>query len=93
MFLKIAAFTLAVNTFVLLQAACETFCIGEDINMDETSALFAKVDMSWSPGKFRLTPVDNQKHNLCRDLGKVHHRNVFPCRLIERVNLHAEGAE
>ncbi len=77
--------------------------MGENLNPAETSALFARADLSWAPGRFRLTPLEDGagggggggagRPDLCRDLGVIHHRNVVPCTLMERVNLHAEGAE
>jgi hypothetical protein len=42
------------------QAACETFCVGDDTSISEATSSLSKTDFTWSPGKFRLTPADKE---------------------------------
>ncbi|XP_064613409.1 nitric oxide synthase 1-like [Liolophura sinensis] len=72
------------------KAACETFCVGDDINMKEVTGALSKSDFSWSPGKFRLTPVDSEREpSLCVGLSKLHNKMILPSHLTFRCNLQA----
>ena len=46
---------------IFLQAACETFCVGDANSIQEAAGALSSTDFSWSPGKFRLTPVDGER--------------------------------
>jgi len=47
--------------FSFHQAACETFCVGDANTIQDATGAFSSTDFSWSQGKFRLTPEDNNK--------------------------------
>lgn len=74
----------------VFKAACETFCLGDDINISEATGALSGTDHSWTPNRFRITPVENGKDaDVCKALSKLHGKNVLPCRLAERIQLQA----
>ncbi|XP_060064662.1 nitric oxide synthase 1-like [Ylistrum balloti] len=63
--------------------ACETFCVGDANAIQEATGALSSTDFSWSPGKFRLTPEDNDKEvDITGSLTKLHGRQVQSCKLI-----------
>uniref|UniRef100_C4TP54 Nitric oxide synthase 1 n=1 Tax=Ambigolimax valentianus TaxID=1338344 RepID=C4TP54_9EUPU len=74
-------------------AACETFCLGDDVNIYEATGALNS-DHSWTPNKFRLTLVDNAKDlNICDALTSFHGKTVVPCILSERIQLQEESSD
>ncbi|XP_078600036.1 nitric oxide synthase 1-like isoform X2 [Branchiostoma floridae x Branchiostoma japonicum] len=74
----------------VFKAACDTFCVGDELNMSEASATLLNSDTTWAADKFRLIPAEGVKEwDIWEGLSKVHSRNVVPCRLISRENLQA----
>nr|KAG5713275.1 hypothetical protein BaRGS_007802 [Batillaria attramentaria] len=72
----------------VFKAACETFCLGDDINITEATGALSNTDHSWTPNRFRITPVENGKDaDVCKALAKLHGKTVLPCRLTERIQL------
>lgn len=45
------------NLFFLLhpQAACDVFCVGDDVNIEKANDSLISNDRSWKKSKFRLT--------------------------------------
>ncbi|XP_076435250.1 nitric oxide synthase-like [Babylonia areolata] len=70
-------------------AACETFCLGDDVNISEATGALSNTDHSWTPNRFRLTPLPEgtKGADVCRALGRLHGKTVLPCRLTERLQL------
>lgn len=51
---------------LLVQVACETFCVGNDCSLKDATVVLTMTDYSWSPDKFRLMPVDGEREpDLC----------------------------
>ncbi|XP_071093891.1 nitric oxide synthase-like isoform X1 [Haliotis cracherodii] len=72
----------------VFKAACDTFCLGDDINMSEVQGALSSADNTWTPGKFRITPMDHEKEqDICEALAKLHSKAVMPCKVIERTQL------
>lgn len=41
----------------MLQAACDVFCVGDDVNIEKANNSLISNDRSWKRSKFRLTYV------------------------------------
>ncbi|CAG5122629.1 unnamed protein product, partial [Candidula unifasciata] len=75
-------------------AACETFCLGDDVNINEATGALSNSDHSWTPNRFRITPIENGKEpDTCEALSKLHGKRVLPCVLTERTNLQADDSD
>ena len=71
-----------------LQQACDTFCVGEGIDMTEANASLMENEQSWTADKFRETLEDSHPAvEMCEGLSKLHGKKVFPCPLLTRKNL------
>nr|KAI8753849.1 nitric oxide synthase [Biomphalaria glabrata] len=78
----------------VFKAACETFCLGDDVNISEATGALNNSDHSWSPNRFRILPVDNGKEpDICEALSKVHSKKILPCILTERIQLQAPDSD
>ena len=44
-----------------MQAACDTFCVGDERTLRDAAGDLSKTDHSWSPDKFRITPANGEK--------------------------------
>ncbi|ESO82408.1 hypothetical protein LOTGIDRAFT_197993 [Lottia gigantea] len=78
----------------VFKAACETFCLGDDVNMSEATGALSSTDHTWVPEKFRLTPLDNEKEmEPCAALSKLHNKTILPCKMLERKQLQAADSE
>nr|CBV37021.3 nitric oxide synthase [Stramonita haemastoma] len=74
-------------------AACETFCLGDDVNISEATGALSNTDHSWTPNRFRITPLDNAKDaDVCQALGQLHGKTVLPCKLAERLQLQSNDS-
>jgi len=51
--------------FYFKQAACETFCIGEDVNTAEADASLDTISSGWSPEKYRFTQDEGELKDAC----------------------------
>ncbi|GFO10499.1 nitric oxide synthase [Plakobranchus ocellatus] len=45
----------------VFKAACDTFCLGDDVNMSEATGALNSNDLTWKPNKFRIAKVENGK--------------------------------
>lgn len=41
--------------FIFVQAACDVFCVGDDVNIEKANDSLISNDRSWKKSKFRLT--------------------------------------
>ncbi|XP_041378542.1 nitric oxide synthase-like protein [Gigantopelta aegis] len=72
----------------VFKAACETFCLGDDVNMSEATDALSNTDLNWSAAKFRITPLEKEKEvDICEALSKLHSKSIRPCKLVERIQL------
>ncbi|XP_022086343.1 nitric oxide synthase, brain-like isoform X1 [Acanthaster planci] len=73
----------------IFKAACETFCIGSDVNIDNVTASVGMPDATWAAEKYRVTAADYQANpaDLSRTLSDLHGRMVLPFRFNSRTNL------
>ncbi|XP_022086266.1 nitric oxide synthase, brain-like isoform X2 [Acanthaster planci] len=74
----------------VFKQACDTFCVGEGINMNEANASLMENDQSWTADKFRIGLEDTHPAvERCEGLSKLHGKKVLPCILLARKNLQA----
>ncbi|KAL3869055.1 hypothetical protein ACJMK2_041782 [Sinanodonta woodiana] len=71
----------------VFKAACGAFCVGDEITIRNAVGSFSQFDLTWSPGKFRLTSSEERSPDICEALSKLHGKTVVPCRLIESKHL------
>lgn len=45
------------RAWCVLQAACDVFCVGDDVNIEKANNSLISNDRSWKRSKFRLTYV------------------------------------
>ncbi|XP_038059135.1 nitric oxide synthase-like protein isoform X2 [Patiria miniata] len=71
------------------KVACENFCIGSDVNIDNVTASISMPDAAWSAEKYRVIAADYQANppDLCRTLSRLHGKAVLPCRFKSRTDL------
>uniref|UniRef100_A0A493TR03 nitric-oxide synthase (NADPH) n=1 Tax=Anas platyrhynchos platyrhynchos TaxID=8840 RepID=A0A493TR03_ANAPP len=70
----------------VLQAACDVFCVGDDVNIEKANNSLISNDRSWKRSKFRLTYVA-EAPELTQGLYSIHKKRVYAARLITRQNL------
>nr|QJF53971.1 Nitric oxide synthase [Sinohyriopsis cumingii] len=71
----------------VFKAACGAFCVGDEMTIRDAVGAFSQTDLTWSPGKFRLTPSKDISPDICEALSNLHGKTVVPCRLIESKQL------
>ncbi|CAH1801570.1 unnamed protein product [Owenia fusiformis] len=77
----------------VFKSACETFCVGDDVNISAVTGALADNDTSWKEGKYRLTPTAAGKPlSLDKGLSKLHKKSVFPCKLVSCENLQSKDS-
>nr|AAS93626.1 nitric oxide synthase a [Sepia officinalis] len=78
----------------VFKAACDTFCLQDDVNIQEATGALHGNDQSWSLGKFRLTPQDGVKEmEISTALSGLHGKNIMNATVIERHNLQSPISE
>ncbi|GFR97300.1 nitric oxide synthase, partial [Elysia marginata] len=78
----------------VFKAACDTFCLGDDVNFSEATGALSNNDNTWKPNKFRISTVDNAKQpDLCEALSKVHGKSIMPCVVTETTQLQAPESD
>ncbi|KFV81306.1 Nitric oxide synthase, brain [Struthio camelus australis] len=70
----------------VFKAACDVFCVGDDVNIEKANNSLISNDRSWKRSKFRLTYVA-EAPELTQGLYSIHKKRVFAARLITRQNL------
>ena len=54
---------------LMIQAACETFCLGDDVNINEATGALSNSDHNWTPNRFRIMPVESGKEpDICEGI-------------------------
>nr|QCX35686.1 Nitric Oxide Synthase 1 [Nautilus pompilius] len=77
----------------VFKAACDTFCLQDDVNIQAATGALLSTDFSWSLGKFRLTPVDGtSKMDICSALSVIHGKTILSAKIVERRNLQAPNS-
>ncbi|KAK3768095.1 hypothetical protein RRG08_004637 [Elysia crispata] len=78
----------------VFKAACDTFCLGDDVNFSEATGALSNNDNTWKPNKFRISTVDNAKQpDLCEALSKVHGKRILPCVVTETKQLQSSESD
>ncbi|KGL76504.1 Nitric oxide synthase, brain [Tinamus guttatus] len=70
----------------VFKAACDVFCVGDDVNIEKANNSLISNDRSWKRSKFRLSYVA-EAPELTQGLYSIHKKRVFAARLITRQNL------
>ncbi|PKK22661.1 nitric oxide synthase 1 (neuronal) [Columba livia] len=70
----------------VFKAACDVFCVGDDVNIEKANNSLISNDRSWKRSKFRLTYVA-EAPELTQGLYSIHKKRVYAARLITRQNL------
>ncbi|KAB1255507.1 Nitric oxide synthase; brain, partial [Camelus dromedarius] len=70
----------------VFKAACDVFCVGDDVNIEKANNSLISNDRSWKRNKFRLTYVA-EAPELTQGLSSVHKKRVSAARLLSRQNL------
>uniref|UniRef100_A0A8C8XC74 Nitric oxide synthase n=1 Tax=Panthera leo TaxID=9689 RepID=A0A8C8XC74_PANLE len=70
----------------VFKAACDVFCVGDDVNIEKANNSLISNDRSWKRNKFRLTYVA-EAPELTQGLSNVHRKRVSAARLLSRQNL------
>ncbi|XP_062038829.1 nitric oxide synthase 1 [Lepus europaeus] len=70
----------------VFKAACDVFCVGDDVNIEKANNSLISNDRSWKRNKFRLTYVA-EAPGLTQGLSSVHKKRVSAARLLSRQNL------
>uniref|UniRef100_A0A8C5IW47 Nitric oxide synthase n=1 Tax=Junco hyemalis TaxID=40217 RepID=A0A8C5IW47_JUNHY len=70
----------------VFKAACDVFCVGDDVNIEKANNSLISNDRSWKRSKFRLTYVA-EAPELTQGLYSIHKKRVYAARLLTRQNL------
>ncbi|XP_030892752.1 nitric oxide synthase, brain, partial [Leptonychotes weddellii] len=70
----------------VFKAACDVFCVGDDVNIEKANNSLISNDRSWKRNKFRLTYMA-EAPELTQGLSNVHKKRVSAARLLSRQNL------
>ncbi|KAM9118522.1 nitric oxide synthase 1 isoform 2-T2 [Pangshura tecta] len=70
----------------VFKAACDVFCVGDDVNIEKANNSLISNDRSWKRSKFRLTYVA-EAPELTQGLYSIHKKRVYAARLLARQNL------
>ncbi|MBN3304291.1 NOS1 protein, partial [Amia calva] len=70
----------------VFKAACDVFCVGDDVNIEKANNSLISNDRSWKRNKFRLT-YTAEAPELTQALYSIHKKKVYGAKLITRQNL------
>uniref|UniRef100_A0A8D0L8P8 Nitric oxide synthase 1 n=1 Tax=Sphenodon punctatus TaxID=8508 RepID=A0A8D0L8P8_SPHPU len=70
----------------VFKAACDVFCVGDDVNIEKANNSLISNDRSWKRNKFRLSYVA-EAPELTQGLYSIHKKRVYAARLLMRQNL------
>ncbi|XP_078083118.1 nitric oxide synthase 1 [Mustelus asterias] len=70
----------------VFKAACDVFCVGDDVNIEKANNSLISNDRSWKRTKFRLT-YQTTAPDLTGALYSIHKKKVYAARLLSRHNL------
>ncbi|XP_006008471.1 nitric oxide synthase, brain [Latimeria chalumnae] len=70
----------------VFKAACDVFCVGDDVNIEKANDSLISNDRSWKRSKFHLT-FQAEAPELTQGLYNIHKKKVYGARLLFRQNL------
>ncbi|XP_072921558.1 nitric oxide synthase 1 isoform X1 [Hemitrygon akajei] len=70
----------------VFKAACDVFCVGDDVNIEKANNSLISNDRSWKRAKFRLS-YQATAPDLTQALYSIHKKKVSAARLLSRRNL------
>ncbi|XP_018409777.1 PREDICTED: nitric oxide synthase, brain [Nanorana parkeri] len=70
----------------VFKAACDVFCVGDDVNIEKANNSLISNDRSWKRSKYRISFVA-EAPELTQALYSVHRKKVYGARLLCRQNL------
>ncbi|XP_015221897.2 nitric oxide synthase 1 isoform X1 [Lepisosteus oculatus] len=70
----------------VFKAACDVFCVGDDVNIEKANNSLISNDRSWKRSKFRLT-YTAEAPELTQALYNIHKKKVSGAKLLTRQNL------
>ncbi|XP_017290210.1 nitric oxide synthase, brain isoform X3 [Kryptolebias marmoratus] len=70
----------------VFKAACDVFCVGDDVNIEKANNSLISNDRSWKKSKFRLT-YTAEAPALTEALYSIHKKKVYGAKMIEAQNL------
>uniref|UniRef100_A0A3Q2NWL0 Nitric oxide synthase n=1 Tax=Fundulus heteroclitus TaxID=8078 RepID=A0A3Q2NWL0_FUNHE len=71
----------------VFKAACDVFCVGDDVNIEKANDSLISNDRSWKKSKFRLTYTAEAPALTEGTLYSVHKKKVYGAKMIEAQNL------
>uniref|UniRef100_A0A665TIZ0 Nitric oxide synthase n=1 Tax=Echeneis naucrates TaxID=173247 RepID=A0A665TIZ0_ECHNA len=70
----------------VFKAACDVFCVGDDVNIEKANDSLISNDRSWKKSKFRLT-YTAEAPALTEALYTIHKKRVYGAKMLEAQNL------
>ncbi|MGH0171552.1 UNVERIFIED_CONTAM: hypothetical protein FKN15_061827 [Acipenser sinensis] len=70
----------------VFKAACDVFCVGDDVNIEKANNSLISNDRSWKRSKYRLT-YRAEAPELTQALFSIHKKKVSGAKLLSRQNL------
>uniref|UniRef100_A0A3Q1HHJ8 Nitric oxide synthase n=1 Tax=Anabas testudineus TaxID=64144 RepID=A0A3Q1HHJ8_ANATE len=70
----------------VFKAACDVFCVGDDVNIEKANDSLISNDRSWKKSKFRLT-YTAEAPVLTEALYTIHKKKVYGAKMLESQNL------
>uniref|UniRef100_A0A8C9SCT3 Nitric oxide synthase n=2 Tax=Scleropages formosus TaxID=113540 RepID=A0A8C9SCT3_SCLFO len=76
----------------VFKAACDVFCVGDDVNIEKANDSLISNDRSWKKSKFRLA-YTAEAPELTQALYNVHKKKVYGAKLLTRQNLQSPKSD
>ncbi|CAL1615736.1 unnamed protein product [Knipowitschia caucasica] len=73
----------------VFKAACDVFCVGDDVNIEKANDSLISNDRSWKKGKFRMT-YTAEAPALTEALNNIHKKKVYGAKMLESQNLQSQ---
>uniref|UniRef100_A0A8C5LQZ2 Nitric oxide synthase n=1 Tax=Leptobrachium leishanense TaxID=445787 RepID=A0A8C5LQZ2_9ANUR len=70
----------------VFKAACDVFCVGDDVNIEKANNSLISNDRSWKRSKYRISYVA-EAPELTQALYSIHRKKVYGARMLCRQNL------
>uniref|UniRef100_A0AAR2IIR3 Nitric oxide synthase n=1 Tax=Pygocentrus nattereri TaxID=42514 RepID=A0AAR2IIR3_PYGNA len=70
----------------VFKAACDVFCVGDDVNIEKANDSLISNDRSWKKSKFRMT-YTAEAPTLTQALYNIHKKKVYGAKVLMRQNL------
>ncbi|XP_062874328.1 nitric oxide synthase, brain [Trichomycterus rosablanca] len=70
----------------VFKAACDVFCVGDDVNIEKANNSLISNDRSWKKNKFRMT-YTSESPTLTQALYNIHKKKVSGAKFMMRQNL------